>query len=524
MHILFGGLVRRVALPGSTSRGCSQLFLEPQRRIRVRVVRRDALVARSLVETHRIPKRFVRVQAHPGRAVITCPVLCGGDETGGNAPTTCPGLYPHVLEFRCVLVEEAYPDASNTFSGVFCDDVRAAHSIEVLRVRPDRVVRATALLGLCDPVGEVVVEQLGPAGQLPAMGACGHAQAVKSQLGHPFTLSRSRKVPYVGTLLDGRSPMSESFPELVAQALARPSQDTLTALLDALPAVDSSRIASEVDSAVHAVHDDTSLSHLVDTALALTDLTTLEGTDTPSRVRALVARAQHPDPEDDSAPHTAGVCVYGDLAAVVREALGVDSPIELACVAGAFPSGRASIEVKLADVRYALRQGATEIDMVIDRGAFSDARYLTVFEDVRRIVEVCRDAEHAVRVKAILETGELPGSDAVQQASWLAMLAGADMIKTSTGKIPRAATLPDVAIMLDAAWDFEQVTGRPIGVKAAGGIRSAQDAVHYLSLVQQKAGDAGLVPQRFRFGASSLVANLVDARHQLAAGADPFGE
>lgn len=311
--------------------------------------------------------------------------------------------------------------------------------------------------------------------------------------------------------------------ELLAAAATEPSTQKLAAFVATIPPVDDDAVAREVAAAIATAHNTEQLRSFIDIAIGLIDLTTLEGSDTPAKVAALAQRALTPDPSDPSTPHTAAVCVYGDRAADVRAVLGTGSPVQLACVAGAFPSGRADIDVKLADVRYALSQGATEIDMVIDRGAFLDGDYAKVFDDVARIVAVAHAEPHRATVKVILENGELGGSTAVRQASWLALIAGADFIKTSTGKIAGVATLADVAVMLHVAEEFERLTGRPVGVKAAGGIRTARDAVNYLSLVTAIVGHGWLTPARFRFGASGVLADVVRARQALQAGRDPFG-
>lgn len=309
--------------------------------------------------------------------------------------------------------------------------------------------------------------------------------------------------------------------ELIVAAVSQPDAQHLSALVASIPPVQEDAIFAEVDAAEATSHELPRLAELFDAAILLTDLTTLEGKDTPEAVRQLSRRALAPDVEQADGLHTAAVCVYGDLAFAAREVLGDDSPVELACVAGAFPAGRAHIDVKLADVRYALSNGATEIDMVIDRGAFNDGDFAKVYDDVFRIVREAHQA--SARVKVILENGELAGGlTGVSQASWLALAAGADMIKTSTGKIPSAATLPDVAVMLHAAHDFEQLTGTPVGVKAAGGIRTALDAIRYLSLVENIVGTGWLVPSRFRFGASSVLTDLVRARGAIRLGTDPF--
>ncbi len=250
----------------------------------------------------------------------------------------------------------------------------------------------------------------------------------------------------------------------------------------------------------------------IDTAISMVDLTTLEGADTPGKVRAMSAKALHPDPTDLSTPSVAAVCVYGDLVYAAREVVG--NRIHVAAVATAFPSGRASLSVKLADTKDAVAAGADEIDMVIDRGAFLTGNYAKVFEEIVAIKEVCGNAH----LKVILETGELKTLDNVRKASWLAMKAGADFIKTSTGKVVPAATLPVTLVMLEAVRDFHQETGTKIGVKAAGGIKTSKDAIKYLVLVNETVGDAWLTPDLFRFGASTLLNDLLMQRQKMITG------
>ncbi len=252
----------------------------------------------------------------------------------------------------------------------------------------------------------------------------------------------------------------------------------------------------------------------LDLAIAMVDLTTLEGADTPGRVASLCAKAVRPDPTNHEVPSVAAVCVYPDLVATAKRALG-DAPVAVASVATAFPSGRASLAVKLADVAEARSAGADEIDMVIDRGAFLAGRLGQVFDEIVAVKAACGSAH----LKVILETGELVTYDNVRRASWLAMLAGADFIKTSTGKVPVAATPPVALVMLEAARDFAESTGRVVGVKLAGGIRSAKDAIRYLVLVNETAGTAWLTPERFRFGASSLLNDLLMQRLKQQRGA-----
>ncbi|PXY38093.1 deoxyribose-phosphate aldolase [Prauserella flavalba] len=242
----------------------------------------------------------------------------------------------------------------------------------------------------------------------------------------------------------------------------------------------------------------------IDTAISMVDLTTLEGADTHGKVRALAAKARRPDPERPDTPRVAAVCVYPDLVATAVEAL-VGTGIGVASVATAFPSGRSSREVKLADVALAVRSGATEVDMVIDRGAFLEGRYGQVFDEIQAVKAACGDAH----LKVILETGELATYDNVRRASWLALLAGGDFIKTSTGKVSPAATLPVTHVMLQAVRDWYTTTGELRGVKPAGGIRTTKDAIRYLVAVHEVAGPDWLTPSLFRFGASSLLNDLL---------------
>jgi deoxyribose-phosphate aldolase len=251
----------------------------------------------------------------------------------------------------------------------------------------------------------------------------------------------------------------------------------------------------------------------LDTAVSMIDLTTLEGNDTAGKVRSLCVKAVHPDPTDPDCPRVAAVCLYPDLIAdAVAQLAGTG--VAVASVATAFPSGRASRAVRLADVREAVSAGADEIDMVIDRGAFLSGRYAQVFDDIVAVKQECGSAH----LKVILETGELATYDNVSRASWLALVAGADFIKTSTGKISPAAT-PSVAVtMLAVVRDFAAATGEHRGVKLAGGIRSSKDAMRYLVAVKEVAGEAWLSARLFRFGASSLLNDLLMQRMKLRTG------
>ena len=226
----------------------------------------------------------------------------------------------------------------------------------------------------------------------------------------------------------------------------------------------------------------------------------------------MCAKALRPDPTDPTAPSVAAVCVYGDMAPVARAAVGDN--LHVAAVATAFPSGRASLAVKLQDVRDAVAGGADEIDMVIDRGAFLAGNYGLVHEQIVAVKAACGLAH----LKVILETGELRTLDNVRRASWLAMMAGADFIKTSTGKVPVAATPAVTIVMLQAVRDYYELTQTRIGVKPAGGIRTSKDAIKYLVLVKETAGEAWLTPDLFRFGASTLLNDLLMQRQRMAVG------
>ena len=256
----------------------------------------------------------------------------------------------------------------------------------------------------------------------------------------------------------------------------------------------------------------------IDLAIRMVDLTTLEGADTPGKVRALAAKALRPDPADPSCPRVAAVCVYPDMVPHARQVLG-DSGVHIASVATAFPSGRAARDIKLADVEDAVDAGADEIDMVIDRGAFLSGRYLEVFEEIVAVREACaRPDGGGAHLKVILETGELQTYDNVRRASWLAMMAGGHFIKTSTGKVQPAATLPVTLVMLEAVRDYRETTGQMIGVKPAGGIRTSKDAIKHLVMVNEVAGPDWLDPDWFRFGASTLLNDLLMQRTKMTTG------
>ncbi|MEV1285842.1 deoxyribose-phosphate aldolase [Micromonospora sp. NPDC049679] len=291
------------------------------------------------------------------------------------------------------------------------------------------------------------------------------------------------------------------------------SEATLRTFLHGLPGVD--QVGAEQRAAMLSTRSikTTAKAWAIDLAIRMVDLTTLEGADTPGKVRAICAKAQRPDPADPTCPTVAAVCVYPSMVPFAAAALA-GSGVHLASVATAFPSGQAPLEVKLADTRAAVAAGADEIDMVINRGAFLSGRYSEVYEEIVAVKQACGDAH----LKVILETGELVTYDNVRRASWLAMLAGGDFIKTSTGKVPIAATLPVTLVMLEAVRDFRAATGRQVGVKPAGGIRTTKDAIKFLVTVNETAGEDWLDPDWFRFGASTLLNDLLMQRTKLTTG------
>lgn len=291
------------------------------------------------------------------------------------------------------------------------------------------------------------------------------------------------------------------------------SDASLKAFLHGLAGVD--QVGADARAAMLATRSikTTAKSHAIDLAISMIDLTTLEGADTPGKVRTLCAKAKRPDAEDLTVPSVAAICVYGDLAHIAKQELS-GTNVNVAAVATAFPSGRASLRVKLLDTQDAVANGADEIDMVIDRGAFLSGRYLDVFNEIVAVKEACGQAH----LKVILETGELKTYDNVKRASWLAMLAGADFIKTSTGKVQPAATLPVTLVMLQTIRDFEAITNQKIGMKPAGGIRTTKDAIKYLVLVNETLGAEWLTPKLFRLGASSLLNDLLMQRYRMKTG------
>ena len=292
------------------------------------------------------------------------------------------------------------------------------------------------------------------------------------------------------------------------------SDESLKKFLEDLPGVDA--VGADSRAAMLATRSikTTSKRWAIDTAISMVDLTTLEGADTQDKVQALCAKAVRPDPTDLSVPSVGAVCVYNDMVSIARTHLDLigGKHVPVAAVSTAFPSGRASMEVKIQDTKDAIAAGAAEIDMVIDRGAFLSGKYIDVFNEIVAIKEICGDKAH---LKVIFETGELVTYDNVRKASYLAMLAGADFIKTSTGKIAPAATPPVVLVMLEAVRDFYEMAGVRIGVKPAGGIRNTKDAIKQLVLVNETAGPEWLTSSLFRIGASALLNDLLMQRMKM---------
>ena len=303
------------------------------------------------------------------------------------------------------------------------------------------------------------------------------------------------------------------------------TEKSLRLHLDGLSGVDAVGLEQRAAGLATRSIKNASKAWALDRIIELIDLTTLEGADTPGKVRSLVAKALTPDPSDPTTPRVAAVCVYGDKVGDAVAALGAahgdpdQGLISVAAVATAFPSGRASLRVKQADTADAVAAGADEIDMVIDRGAFLSGRYGQVFDEIVAVKEACRRADGTyAHLKVILETGELNTYDNVRRASWLSILAGGDFIKTSTGKVAPAATLPVTLLMLEIVRDWHRLTGEKIGVKPAGGIRQSKDAIRYLVTVAETVGEEWLQPHLFRFGASSLLNDVLLQRQKLRTG------
>lgn len=302
------------------------------------------------------------------------------------------------------------------------------------------------------------------------------------------------------------------LPSLLSDATK--NEESLKKFLNGLSGVDKVGVEERAAKLATRSIKTTAKKEGIDLSIRMIDLTTLEGMDTKGKVKTLCAKARRPDPLDISVPSVAAVCVYSDLVSIAKENL-TGTNIKVAAVATGFPAGRVSLAAKLQDTNDAVSQGADEIDMVIDRGAFHEGRFFDIYEQILTIKEACKSAH----LKVILETGELKTYDNVKKASWIAMLAGADFIKTSTGKVQPAATLPVTLVMLQAINEFERATGKIIGMKPAGGIKTTKDAMKYLVLVKETLGDRWLSPDLFRFGASSLLNDLLMQRQKLKTGA-----
>ena len=310
----------------------------------------------------------------------------------------------------------------------------------------------------------------------------------------------------------------EAAARLASLSDATASDSALRRFLHGLPGVDAVGLEGRAATLGTRSIKTTAKAYAIDLAISMIDLTTLEGADTPGKVRALCAKGVHPDPLDRTTPRVAAICVYPDMVKVAKEALGT-SGVRVASVATAFPAGRAALPVKLADVADAVAAGADEIDMVIDRGAFLAGHYLKVYDEIRAVKAACaRPDGTSAHLKVIFETGELSTYDNIRRASWLGMLAGADFIKTSTGKVAVNATPPNTLILLEAVRDFRATVGVQVGVKPAGGIRTTKDAIKFLVLVNETVGEDWLSNEWFRFGASSLLNDLLMQRQKLSTG------
>lgn len=292
-------------------------------------------------------------------------------------------------------------------------------------------------------------------------------------------------------------PVSKALPSPVTRA-------GLTAYLGAVPTVDEVTVGERVAALGTRSIKRESKRTALELAIRMMDLTTLEGQDTPGKVSQLSSKAMRPDPTDPRIPSVAAVCVYPNMVPIAKAAVE-GSGVKVASVATYFPSGQAPLDLKITETERVVGMGADEVDMVIDRGAFLAGRFLDVFDEIRQIKEACGPAH----LKVILETGELVTFDNVRKASMLAMAAGADFIKTSTGKVVPAATIPVTLVMLEAIRDFRAMTGQMVGMKPAGGIRTSKDAIKYLVVLNETLGTEWMTPDWFRFGASSLLNDVL---------------
>ena len=303
-----------------------------------------------------------------------------------------------------------------------------------------------------------------------------------------------------------RRPGANPYTQVMAQAPALPAgfELPLEPRLPRIGSVDEVGVEERAAAlARRSIKKDAKLFAL-DLAIRMIDLTTLEGADTPGKVATLCSKAMRPDPSDPAMPSVAAVCVYPNLVPTAVDRLR-GSGVKVASVATAFPSGQAPLDVKLREVEDVVAMGADEVDMVIDRGAFLSGRYAKVYDEIVRVKEACGEAH----LKVILEVAELGTYDNVRRASILAMAAGADFIKTSTGKLSGAATLPVTLVMLEAIRDVYEETGRKVGMKPAGGIRQSKQAVQYLVQLYETLGPEWLTPDLYRLGASSLLNDVL---------------
>jgi deoxyribose-phosphate aldolase len=308
----------------------------------------------------------------------------------------------------------------------------------------------------------------------------------------------------VNRVLDAPAPRSA---ERQASALVRAwvgRGEGIESIVERVGGVDQVGVEERVDSLKKRSIKRESKLWALDLAVRMMDLTTLEGRDTEGKVRALCAKGMRPDPSDPSIPSVAAICIYPAHVAIAKEALA-GSTVKVAAVSAGFPAGQTYTDVKLLETRQAAEAGADEIDMVIDRAAFLEGDFRAVFDEIVAVKEACGSAH----LKVILETGELETYDNVRRASILAMAAGADFIKTSTGKVTPAATLPVTLVMLEAIRDFQRRTGRVVGMKPAGGIRTAKEAIAYLVVLYETLGPRWMTPDLFRFGASSLLNDVL---------------
>ena len=289
-----------------------------------------------------------------------------------------------------------------------------------------------------------------------------------------------------------------------APALARGFELPLEPRLPRIGSIDSVALEERAASLARRSIKKEAKLFALDLAIRMIDLTTLEGADTPGKVNALATKAVRPDPSDESIPSCAALCVYPNLVPTAVARLR-GTGVKVASVATAFPSGQSPVDVKVREVEEVVAMGADEVDMVIDRGAFLSGRYAKVYDEIVQVKQACG----AAHLKVILEVAELGTYDNVRRASLLAMAAGGDFIKTSTGKLSGAATLPVTLVMLEAIRDVYEETGRMVGMKPAGGIRQAKQAVQYLVQLHETLGPEWLTPDLYRLGASTLLNDVL---------------